>query len=195
MQDTPRIGWMLGHPPALVRGDPVELDVASVTPVINRLKRAQGQLAAVTRMLEEGSDCKDVVTQLSAVSKALGHRPAPRSSLRGWRSASPARTAPWTARTSRSCSSRWPERGRRRAQGRTASPLTAANGRASARGGREGQGRRSGSRPQRSRPDGHPPGAVRARRPSGWGARPAQPCGIPSGSATRSVAAGGVARE
>lgn len=49
----------------------MELDAASMTPVINRLKRAQGQLAAVTRMLEEGGDCKDVVTQLSAVSKAL----------------------------------------------------------------------------------------------------------------------------
>ena len=49
----------------------MELDAASVTPVIHRLKRAQGQLAAVTRMLEEGEDCKAVVTQLSAVSKAL----------------------------------------------------------------------------------------------------------------------------
>ena len=49
----------------------MELDAASVTPVIHRIKRAQGQLAAVTRMLEEGEDCKAVVTQLSAVSKAL----------------------------------------------------------------------------------------------------------------------------
>nr|WP_210737475.1 metal-sensitive transcriptional regulator [Cellulomonas hominis] len=39
--------------------------------VVNRLKRAQGQLAGVVRMLEEGRDCEDVVTQLSAVSKAL----------------------------------------------------------------------------------------------------------------------------
>lgn len=49
----------------------MELNPAELTPVINRLKRAQGQLAAVTRMLEEGRDCKDVVTQLAAVSKAL----------------------------------------------------------------------------------------------------------------------------
>ncbi|MBW4093931.1 MAG: metal-sensitive transcriptional regulator [Acidobacteria bacterium] len=49
----------------------MELNATEVTPVINRLKRAQGQLAAVTRMLEEGRDCKDVVTQLAAVSKAL----------------------------------------------------------------------------------------------------------------------------
>ena len=49
----------------------LELNPSELTPVINRLKRAQGQLAAVTRMLEEGRDCKDVVTQLAAVSKAL----------------------------------------------------------------------------------------------------------------------------
>ena len=49
----------------------MELNPAELTPVINRLPRAQGQLAAVTRMLEEGRDCKDVVTQLAAVSKAL----------------------------------------------------------------------------------------------------------------------------
>ncbi|GAC1488082.1 MAG: metal-sensitive transcriptional regulator [Pseudarthrobacter sp.] len=49
----------------------MELDSTELTPVINRLKRAQGQLAAVTRMLEEGRDCKDIVTQLAAVSKAL----------------------------------------------------------------------------------------------------------------------------
>lgn len=49
----------------------MELNPTELTPVINRLKRAQGQLAAVTRMLEEGRDCKDVVTQLAAVSKAL----------------------------------------------------------------------------------------------------------------------------
>ncbi|WP_026543568.1 metal-sensitive transcriptional regulator [Arthrobacter sp. 35/47] len=49
----------------------MQLDSTELTPVINRLKRAQGQLAAVTRMMEEGRDCKDVVTQLAAVSKAL----------------------------------------------------------------------------------------------------------------------------
>ena len=49
----------------------MQLDNSEVAPVINRLKRAQGQLSAVTRMLEEGRDCKDIVTQLAAVSKAL----------------------------------------------------------------------------------------------------------------------------
>ena len=42
-----------------------------MTPVINRIKRAQGQLGGVLSLLEEGRDCEDVVTQLAAVSKAL----------------------------------------------------------------------------------------------------------------------------
>ncbi|MFD5393112.1 metal-sensitive transcriptional regulator [Streptomyces sp. NPDC127097] len=39
--------------------------------VLNRLRRAQGQLTAVIAMIEAGRDCKDVVTQLAAVSRAL----------------------------------------------------------------------------------------------------------------------------
>ncbi|WP_030169168.1 metal-sensitive transcriptional regulator [Spirillospora albida] len=39
--------------------------------VLNRLRRAQGQLAAIITMIEAGRDCKDVVTQLAAVSRAL----------------------------------------------------------------------------------------------------------------------------
>ncbi|HUD36972.1 MAG TPA: metal-sensitive transcriptional regulator [Streptosporangiaceae bacterium] len=39
--------------------------------VLNRLKRAQGQLAGVIAMVEEGRECRDVVTQLAAVSRAL----------------------------------------------------------------------------------------------------------------------------
>ena len=49
----------------------MQLDPTEMKPVINRIKRAQGQLAGVVRMLEEGRDCEDVVTQLAAVSKAL----------------------------------------------------------------------------------------------------------------------------
>ena len=49
----------------------MELNPTEMGPVINRIKRAQGQLAGVLRMLEEGRDCEDVVTQLAAVSKAL----------------------------------------------------------------------------------------------------------------------------
>lgn len=49
----------------------MELDPTDMGKVVNRMKRAQGQLSGIIRMLEEGRDCADVVTQLSAVSKAL----------------------------------------------------------------------------------------------------------------------------
>nr|WP_255560122.1 metal-sensitive transcriptional regulator [Salinibacterium sp. M195] len=39
--------------------------------VMNRLKRAEGQLRALTESIGPDSNCKDVVTQLAAVSKAL----------------------------------------------------------------------------------------------------------------------------
>jgi DNA-binding FrmR family transcriptional regulator len=49
----------------------MQLEPAEMGPVINRIKRARGQLAGVLRMLEEGRECEDVVTQLAAASKAL----------------------------------------------------------------------------------------------------------------------------
>jgi DNA-binding FrmR family transcriptional regulator len=39
--------------------------------IANRVKRAHGQLGAVVRMLEEGRNCEEIVTQMSAVSKAV----------------------------------------------------------------------------------------------------------------------------
>ncbi|MDO3704380.1 metal-sensitive transcriptional regulator [Micromonospora sp. C28SCA-DRY-2] len=38
---------------------------------LTRLKRARGQLNAVIEMIETGQDCRDTLTQLAAVSKAL----------------------------------------------------------------------------------------------------------------------------
>lgn len=52
-------------------GGAMDLDREEMAPIINRLKRAQGQLAGVVRMLEEGRDCESVVTQLSAAARAL----------------------------------------------------------------------------------------------------------------------------
>ncbi len=46
-------------------------DEDNITAVLNRLRRAQGQLAGVISMIEQGRGCKDVVTQLAAVSRAL----------------------------------------------------------------------------------------------------------------------------
>ena len=41
------------------------------TAVLNRLRRAQGQLAGVIAMVEDKRECRDIVTQLAAVSRAL----------------------------------------------------------------------------------------------------------------------------
>lgn len=49
----------------------MDIDEEAMSAVLNRLRRAQGQLAGVIAMIEAGRDCKDVVTQLAAVSRAL----------------------------------------------------------------------------------------------------------------------------
>ena len=46
-------------------------DEAQVAAISKRVKRAQGQLGAVARMLEEGRNCDEIVIQMSAVSKAI----------------------------------------------------------------------------------------------------------------------------
>ncbi|WP_216828497.1 metal-sensitive transcriptional regulator [Alkalihalobacterium elongatum] len=37
----------------------------------NRVKRVEGQIKAILRMMEENKDCKDLVVQLSAARNAL----------------------------------------------------------------------------------------------------------------------------
>lgn len=46
-------------------------DERTAAEVLHRLRRAQGQLAGVIAMIEQGRECRDVVIQLAAVSKAL----------------------------------------------------------------------------------------------------------------------------
>jgi CsoR family transcriptional regulator, copper-sensing transcriptional repressor len=46
-------------------------DPTNRTDLLNRLKRAEGQLRGVQRMIEEGESCMDIATQLAAVRKAL----------------------------------------------------------------------------------------------------------------------------
>jgi len=43
----------------------------TISAILTRMKRAQGQLGGVIRMLEEGRSCDEIVTQMSAVSKAV----------------------------------------------------------------------------------------------------------------------------
>ena len=46
-------------------------DQDQIDAITKRVKRAQGQLGAVARMLEEGRSCDEIVIQMSAVSKAV----------------------------------------------------------------------------------------------------------------------------
>ncbi|MER2226198.1 MAG: metal-sensitive transcriptional regulator [Carnobacterium sp.] len=39
--------------------------------IVNRLKRSDGQLHGVLNMIDEGKECADIVTQLSAVRSSL----------------------------------------------------------------------------------------------------------------------------
>ena len=49
----------------------MELQPEEMKAIITRMKRANGHLASVIRMMEEGSDCEAVLTQLAAVNKAI----------------------------------------------------------------------------------------------------------------------------
>jgi DNA-binding FrmR family transcriptional regulator len=49
----------------------MQVQPAAVAAVTVRLNRAHGQLAGVLRMLQDGRDCADIVTQLAAASRAL----------------------------------------------------------------------------------------------------------------------------
>jgi DNA-binding FrmR family transcriptional regulator len=49
----------------------MELDAEQMQAVVKRLKRAQGQIGGIIKMIEDGRDCQDIVTQMAAVSKAL----------------------------------------------------------------------------------------------------------------------------
>lgn len=49
----------------------IEIDEEQRTAIIRRLRRVKGQVAGVIRMLEDSRDCREVVTQIAAASKAL----------------------------------------------------------------------------------------------------------------------------
>lgn len=49
----------------------MELPPETIADLTTRLRRAEGQVRGVQQMLAEGRDCREIVTQLSAVTKAL----------------------------------------------------------------------------------------------------------------------------
>ncbi|MEO8297005.1 MAG: metal-sensing transcriptional repressor [Burkholderiales bacterium] len=46
-------------------------DEANRTDILNRLRRAEGQLRGIQRMVEAGEPCLDIASQMAAVRKAL----------------------------------------------------------------------------------------------------------------------------
>jgi DNA-binding FrmR family transcriptional regulator len=49
----------------------MEIPESVIEDVRRRLHRVAGQVTAVERMLDQGRECRDVVTQISAATKAL----------------------------------------------------------------------------------------------------------------------------
>jgi DNA-binding FrmR family transcriptional regulator len=46
-------------------------DAVELATLVRRLRRVEGQVGGLVRMLESGRDCAEVVTQLAAASRAL----------------------------------------------------------------------------------------------------------------------------
>jgi DNA-binding FrmR family transcriptional regulator len=49
----------------------MKIEPNTMDEVLKRLRRVEGQLGGIVRMIEDGRDCEDVVTQLASASKAL----------------------------------------------------------------------------------------------------------------------------
>ena len=49
----------------------VQLAPENLGAVVNRLRRAQGQIGGILKMIEDGRNCDEIVMQLAAVSKAV----------------------------------------------------------------------------------------------------------------------------
>ncbi len=49
----------------------MQLNPDELVEVTKRLRRAQGQIGGILKMIDEGRECRDIVTQMAAVSKAL----------------------------------------------------------------------------------------------------------------------------
>lgn len=49
----------------------MDVDSSQLADALGRLKRVQGQVGGIIKMIEEGRDCSEVVTQLAAAARAL----------------------------------------------------------------------------------------------------------------------------
>jgi DNA-binding FrmR family transcriptional regulator len=49
----------------------MQLEATPADEIVRRLRRVEGQLGGIVKMIEDGRDCADIVTQLAAASRAL----------------------------------------------------------------------------------------------------------------------------
>ena len=49
----------------------MQVEASTAEDVTRRLRRIEGQVAGIVRMIESGRDCEEVLTQLAAASRAL----------------------------------------------------------------------------------------------------------------------------
>jgi len=85
----------------------MEIPETTIADLIRRLRRLEGQIRGIQQMLTDERDCRDVVTQISAASKALdqaGFSSSQAASRGAWQTPSnpPPRATP--SMTSRRCS-------------------------------------------------------------------------------------------
>lgn len=72
MNDTNASDQLVGADVAVVKASTeTGVNAEAKRKIVNRLRRAQGQLAAVINAVDGDAHCRDVVQQLAAVSKAL----------------------------------------------------------------------------------------------------------------------------
>ncbi len=63
--------WLASpYPEGYILAD-VNVDSEELADAVRRLRRAQGQIGGVIRMIENGQECSDVLTQLAAAARAL----------------------------------------------------------------------------------------------------------------------------
>ena len=61
----------VAYPPGYLYCDGMELPEETVSDVVRRLRRVEGQVRGLQQMLTDGRDCREIVMQLSAANKAL----------------------------------------------------------------------------------------------------------------------------
>ena len=64
-------GTAVADTPGGIHPGVVDIPPGELADVVKRLKRIEGQIGGIVKMIEDGWDCSAVVTQLAAASKAL----------------------------------------------------------------------------------------------------------------------------